>query len=97
VRDTVRAYRALLDRGAPGTAYNVCSGVAHRVRDVLDGLVALARVPVSVETDPNRLRPNDRAVLLGDPSRIRRDTGWQPVVPLSQTLGDLLDYWRSAR
>jgi GDP-4-dehydro-6-deoxy-D-mannose reductase len=95
VRDTVGAYRALIDRGMPGTAYNVCSGVAHRVREVLDGLIALARVPVSVETDPDRLRPNDRDLLLGDPSRIRRDTGWQPIVPLSRTLGDLLDYWRS--
>ena len=96
VRDTVRAYRALVDRGAAGTAYNVCSGVAHRVRDLLDGLIALARVPVSVETDPDRLRPNDRDLLLGDPARIRRDTGWSPVVPLSQTLGDLLDFWRTA-
>jgi GDP-4-dehydro-6-deoxy-D-mannose reductase len=97
VRDTVRAYRALIDRGTPGTAYNVCSGVAHRVSAVLDGLIALARMPVSVGTDPDRLRPNDRDLLLGDPSRIRRDTGWQPAVPLSQTLGDLLDYWRSVR
>jgi len=97
VRDTVRAYRALIDRGMPGTAYNVCSGIAHRVRDLLDELIALARVPVSVGTDPDRLRPNDRDLLLGDPSRIRRDTGWQPAVPLSQTLRDLLDYWRSVQ
>jgi len=97
VRDTVRAYRALIDRGVPGTAYNVCSGVAHTVRDVLDLLVALATVAVSVETDPDRLRPNDIPLLLGDPSRIRRDTGWEPVVPLARTLSDLLDDWRKAR
>ena len=97
VRDTVRAYRALVDRGEAGTAYNVCSGVARPVRDLLDGLIALARVPVTVETDPDRQRPNDRDLLLGNPSRIRRDTGWQPVVPLAQTLRDLLDYWRSVQ
>jgi len=97
VRDTVRAYRALIDRGVPGTAYNVCSGVAHKVRDLLDHLVSLARVAVSVETDPDRLRPHDMPLLLGDPSRIRRDTGWEPVVPLARTLGDLLDDWRKAR
>lgn len=97
VRDTVRAYRALVDRGEAGTAYNVCSGLARPVRDLLDELIALARVPVSVETDPDRLRPHDRDLLLGNPSRIRRDTGWQPVVPLAQTLRDLLDYWRSVQ
>jgi GDP-4-dehydro-6-deoxy-D-mannose reductase len=95
VRDTVCAYRALIERGSPGTAYNVCSGVAYRVRELLDLLIGLARVPVSVQTDPERLRPNDRDLLLGDPARIRRDTAWQPALPLARTLGDLLDYWRS--
>jgi GDP-4-dehydro-6-deoxy-D-mannose reductase len=96
VRDTVRAYRALTERGTPGQAYNVCSGQAHTMRDLLDGLVALARVRVSVEPDPDRFRPNDTPLLLGDPSRIRRDVGWQPLIPIEQTLRDLLDYWREA-
>jgi GDP-4-dehydro-6-deoxy-D-mannose reductase len=96
VRDTVRAYRALAERGTPGQAYNVCSGQAHTMRDLLDGLVALARVRVSVEPDPERFRPNDKPLLLGDPSRIRRDVGWQPLIPIEQTLRALLDYWRQA-
>jgi GDP-4-dehydro-6-deoxy-D-mannose reductase len=96
VRDTVRAYRALAERGTPGQAYNVCSGQAHTMRDLLDGLVALARVRVSVEPDPERFRPNDTPLLLGDPSRIRRDVGWQPLIPIAQTLRAMLDYWRQA-
>ena len=96
VRDTVRAYRALAARGTPGQAYNVCSGQAYRMRGLLDGLVALARVRVSVEPDPDRFRPNDTPLLLGDPSRIRRDVGWQPLIPIEQTLRALLDYWRQA-
>jgi GDP-4-dehydro-6-deoxy-D-mannose reductase len=96
VRDTVRAYRALAERGTPGQAYNVCSGQAHTMRDLLDGLVALARVRVSVEPDPERFRPNDTPLLLGNPSRIRRDVGWQPLIPIEQTLRALLDYWRQA-
>jgi len=96
VRDTVRAYRALAERGTPGQAYNVCSGMAHTMRDLLDGLVALARVRVSVEPDPERFRPNDTPLLLGDLSRIRRDVGWQPLIPIEQTLRALLDYWRQA-
>jgi len=96
VRDTVRAYRALAERGTPGQAYNVCSGQAHTMRGLLDGLVALARVRVSVEPDPDRFRPSDTPLLLGDPSRIRRDVGWQPLIPIEQTLRALLDYWRQA-
>jgi GDP-4-dehydro-6-deoxy-D-mannose reductase len=96
VRDTVRAYQALAERGTPGQAYNVCSGEAHTMRDLLDGLVALARVRVSVEPDPERFRPNDTPLLLGDPSRIRRDVGWHPLIPIEQTLRALLDYWRQA-
>ena len=96
VRDTVRAYRALAWRGAPGRAYNVCSGRAHRMRDLLDLVVGLARVRVTVEPDPARFRPNDTPLLLGDPSRIRRETGWEPAIPIDRTLGDLLDFWRRA-
>jgi GDP-4-dehydro-6-deoxy-D-mannose reductase len=96
VRDTVRAYRALAERGTPGRAYNVCSGVARPVRDLLDGLIAQSRVTVSVEVDADRFRPNDTPLLLGDPARIRRDTGWVPTIPLEHTLRDLLDDWRQA-
>ncbi len=96
VRDTVRAYRALAGRGRPGAVYNVCSGRAHRVRDVLDGLLALSRAPIEVRTDPARFRPHDTPLLLGDPGRIHAEVGWAPVIPLEQTLRDLLDYWRQA-
>jgi GDP-4-dehydro-6-deoxy-D-mannose reductase len=94
VRDTARAYRDILDRGRPGVVYNVCSGTARKIRDVLDGLAALSRVPVDVRVDPNRYRPNDTPVMLGNPARLQRETGWQPSIPLAQTLSDLLDYWR---
>lgn len=95
VRDTVRAYKALVERGAPGGIYNVCSGIPLPVRALLDGLVSLARVPVSVEVDPSRFRPNDIPVIVGDPGRVRRETGWAPEVPFERTLRDLLEYWRA--
>ena len=94
VRDTVRAYAMLMDRGTPGTVYNVASGVARPTRAVLDTLLARARVPVRVEVDPARLRPNDIPVLAGDPTRLREATGWTPHIPFEQMLKDLLDYWR---
>jgi GDP-4-dehydro-6-deoxy-D-mannose reductase len=96
VRDTVRAYRALAERGTPGCAYNVCSGRAHRMRDLLDAFIAASHVAVAVEADAERLRPNDTPLLLGDPSLIRQDTGWAPRVPFERTLRDILDYWRRA-
>ena len=94
VRDTVRAYRALMARGAPGRPYNVCTGAAHRIGDVLDALLALARVPIAIRRDPARLRPSDNPVLLGDRSRITAELGWEPRRPLAETLADLLGYWR---
>lgn len=96
VRDTVKAYRALMASGAPGTVYNVCSGRCHQIYDVLAGLLDLARVPIAVELDPDRLRSNDPAQVLGDRSRISADVGWEPQIPLADTLRDLLDYWRRA-
>jgi GDP-4-dehydro-6-deoxy-D-mannose reductase len=95
VRDTVRAYTLILERGQPGRAYNVCSGRAISVRELLDRLIARARVPVTVKVDPARYRPNDTPLLLGDPRRLRNELGWAPEIPLEQTLDDLLDYWRS--
>jgi len=95
VRDTVRAYRVILERGLPGRPYNVCSGHVITIRHLLDLLIQRARVPVTVTVDPARYRPNDTPVLLGDPTRLRDELGWTPTIPLEQTLDDLLDYWRS--
>jgi GDP-4-dehydro-6-deoxy-D-mannose reductase len=94
VRDTVRAYRLLIDKGQPRRPYNVCRGEAYRVGDLLQALVGQSRVAIEVRTDPARLRPNDNPVVLGDPRRLTADTGWAPRIPIEQTLRDLLDYWR---
>jgi GDP-4-dehydro-6-deoxy-D-mannose reductase len=97
VRDTVRAYEALASDGRLHTPYNVCSGRACSMRELLDILLSLARVRVRVEVDPSRLRPSDNPLILGDHSRITADTGWRPGIPIEQTLSDLLVYWRRAR
>jgi GDP-4-dehydro-6-deoxy-D-mannose reductase len=95
VRDTVRAYQAIADRGRPGRAYNVCSGQAVAIRDVLDMLLARARVPIRIVADPARYRPNDQPLVVGDPTRIRKELGWTAEIPLERTLDDLLEYWRA--
>lgn len=91
VRDVVRAYRLLLERGTAGEVYNVCSGRAIAVQELADQFIAMATIPMRLEPDPDLQRPVDIPVLLGDASRIRRDTGWEPQIPLEQTLRDLLD------
>lgn len=95
VRDVVRAYWALLERGAPGEVYNVCSGRGVRVGDILRRLLAVAGVAVEIRQDPGRFRPSDIPVLVGDPGRLRAATGWEARIGLDRTLTDLLDDWRA--
>jgi GDP-4-dehydro-6-deoxy-D-mannose reductase len=95
VRDTVRGYRLLVAHGRPARPYNICSGQAHRVSDLLRVLLGCSRVRIDVEVDTARLRPNDNPVILGDPSRIATEAGWRPEIPMARTLADLLDYWRA--
>ncbi len=94
VRDTVRAYRALMTSARPGIPYNVCSGIAIAIRSLVELFVSKARVTISVTQDPARLRPNDTPIILGERSRIQADTGWAPQLSIEKTVDDLLAYWR---
>lgn len=94
VRDVVRAYRMLITDGTPGEVYNVCSGHDVAVQELAEMLLSHASHPMRFVTDESLLRPVDVPVLRGDHSRITRSTGWEPKVPLAQTLEDLLDDWR---
>lgn len=96
VRDTVRAYEALMTSGQAGAIYNVCSGRAVAMQDVLDALCRLASAPVRVERDPARMRPADTPVVLGNHGRLTADTGWRPELTIETTLADLMAYWRDA-
>ncbi|HEX5720615.1 MAG TPA: GDP-mannose 4,6-dehydratase [Thermoanaerobaculia bacterium] len=94
VRDMVRAYWLAVTKAKPGEVYNIATGNGIVIREMLERLIALANVEVKVETDPERLRPSDVEVLIGDASKFKADTGWEPRIPFDQTLRDLLDYWR---
>jgi GDP-4-dehydro-6-deoxy-D-mannose reductase len=89
VRDVVRAYRLLLERGRPGEAYNVASGRFVKMSEILDRLCRLAGVKPRIEVDPARFRPTDVQPRL-DASKLQRDTGWEPAIPLEQSLADIL-------
>jgi GDP-4-dehydro-6-deoxy-D-mannose reductase len=94
VRDVVRAYEALALQGQPGDVYHICSGRAYAISEILDGLLVHCDQPVRVETDPRLARPAKMPVLLGSAERLRDQTGWEPRIPLEQTLADTLAYWR---
>jgi GDP-4-dehydro-6-deoxy-D-mannose reductase len=96
VRDVCRAYRLLLDAEVPSGTYNVATGKAASMQEVLDILLGLARCPVEVEPDPARMRPADIPLLCGDASKLEAATGWTPTIPLEQTLADALDSARTA-
>jgi GDP-4-dehydro-6-deoxy-D-mannose reductase len=95
VRDVVAAYAALMRLGTPGMIYNVASGIGRPIREVLEGLLARARVPVTVMVDPDRFKGHDIPAVVGDPTRLKEATGWAPTISFDRMLDDLLDYWRS--
>jgi GDP-4-dehydro-6-deoxy-D-mannose reductase len=95
VRDVVAAYQLALERGEDGAVYNVCSGHAYSLRDVLQMLIGMSRIRVEVRAEPERLRPQDLRVLVGTPQTLHARTGWEATTPLRCTIEDLLTYWRS--
>ena len=95
VRDVVRGYWLILEHGEAGDVYNIASGKTWKIRDVLDLLLSFSEVDIKVEVDPERLRPSDVELLLGDASKLRAVTGWEPVIPFEQTARETLDYWRA--
>jgi len=94
VRDVARAYFLTLEKGVPGEVYNIASGQGHKIRELLDKLLNIAKVDIKVEVDSSRLRPSDVELLIGSPDKFHKATGWKPEIPFERTLEDLIDYWR---
>ncbi len=95
VRDTVRAYWLSLEKCQPGEVYNICSGKSYTIKEVLDLLLSLTKVNIEVKQDPRRLRPSDVPLLQGDSTKFKKAAGWEPTILFTQTLHDLLEFWRA--
>ena len=91
VRDVMHAYRLIMEQGIPGEVYNVASGATWRIGDLLKTLLSYSNLDIKVETDTARLRPGQISKVWGDATRLRTATGWQPTIPLRQTLRDVLE------
>jgi GDP-4-dehydro-6-deoxy-D-mannose reductase len=94
VRDIVRAYWLSLEKGEPGEVYNIGSGKAITIQELLDLLLSMTDADIKVHQDPERMRPSDVMLLVTDYSKFNKATGWKPEIPFEKTARDLLDYWR---
>ena len=95
VRDMVRAYQLAILYGEVGEVYNIGSGTPRSIQHLLDTLLGFTDQTVSVEVDPDRMRPSDVPIAYCDASKFVSRTGWSPTIPFEQTLRDVLDDWRS--
>lgn len=95
VRDVVRAYALLIEKGEAGQAYNIGSGNSYKISDILNKLLGLSSVKVSVESDESLFRPVDNPELVCNPNKLKNLTEWQPEISIDKTLKDTLDYWRN--
>jgi GDP-4-dehydro-6-deoxy-D-mannose reductase len=94
VRDIVRGYELLMRHGKAGEAYNLCLGKGYKLKQILDKLSKLACKKIKAMEDKNRKRTADIPILVGDNSKIKKESGWKPKMSLDETLKDSLDYWR---
>lgn len=95
VQDMVKAYELIINKGEAGEVYNIGSGVSHRIKDVLDKLLAMSQKQAIVREDPSKLRPSDIPDIISDSSKLESLTGWKPEIPFDQTLKDTLEYFRN--
>jgi GDP-4-dehydro-6-deoxy-D-mannose reductase len=95
VRDVVKAYDLLMEKGEVGEIYNIGSGTSHKISDILDELLSFSSTKIKVVVDSSLLRPIDDPDLVCDATKLKKLTGWEPKIPLSKTLQDTLDYWRN--
>lgn len=96
VRDIVEGYKRILETDpAPGEAFNLCSGKGTKMQDILNMLLSKAKKEIKIVEDPKRMRPSEVPITVGDNSKFKSLTGWEPKIPLDQTLEDTLNYWRT--
>lgn len=93
VRDVVAAYYLILQDGKPGEIYNVCSGNGYELKSIIQRLSKISGIEITTETNPAYMRPNDMPIIIGNNNKLKKDTGWEPVYSIEQSLKDIFDYW----
>jgi GDP-4-dehydro-6-deoxy-D-mannose reductase len=93
VRDVVKAYYLLFERGIKGDVYNVCSGKGISLQDVVNKMAEIAGIEIEIEVNPDFIRPNDNKIIIGSNNKIKRDTGWGNKISLDNSIKDIYRYW----
>jgi len=94
VADVAAACCLALEKGKPGEVYNICSGKGYKLKEILEMLFVLTDKKIEIAQDPQRLRPSDIPIIIGDAAKFKKETGWQPQIPIEETLKNLLNWWR---
>ena len=95
VRDVVKAYYLLLKKGRKGEVYNICSGIPTQLSEIIDMTAKIVDLKVDTVVAPEFVRPNDNPYILGDNSKLKRDTGWEKSFALETSIRDIIDYWKN--
>lgn len=95
VRDAVRAYWIMVNKCKPGEVYNIGGNRTMTVGEALDILISFAKTKLEIKVDPKLIRPSDVTLQIPCIDKFRNETGWEPKIPLEQTLQEILNYWRS--
>ena len=94
-RDLVNALMLLAEKGKAGDVYNISSEHIYQMRDIVTMIEEQIGHELKINVDPALIRPTDEKIIVGDVTRLKRDTGWKQNIPMKQTISDMLDYWRS--
>ncbi|MBU2637822.1 MAG: GDP-mannose 4,6-dehydratase [Nanoarchaeota archaeon] len=95
VRDIIRAFHLLAEKGTAGEVYNVSGEKAYLIKDILDIVIKTAGIKVTTETDPKLLRPTDEPIIFGDSTKLKNETGWKQEIPIEKTIKDMIEFWRN--
>ncbi len=96
VRDVVKAYVLLIQKGKMGETYNIGSGQAYSIQEILDKIILMSNKEIKVEIDQNKIRPVDVPIIVANIDKIKQSTGWEPEIPVEMTIKETLDYWRKS-
>jgi GDP-4-dehydro-6-deoxy-D-mannose reductase len=94
VRDVVKAYNLLLEKGIRGEIYNVCSGTGRSLKEIIDMFSNLLNIKISIEIDKERVRPGDNKIIIGDNNKIKEQIGWKPEITFIDSLREIIIFWK---
>ena len=94
VRDVVRAYDLLFQKGRTGEVYNICCGKNYSLQEIIKTMSGIMKMKIAAKVDPELIRPSDNRIIIGSNKKIMKETGWQPEISLQQSLRDIIQYWR---